>query len=447
MRSHTDRNARENCPRTKGGSFRVLGINPTESSDNSFWGKEIKMGDLTLIALTANTKDGAKQALEAAKRLDRDGWIELIDYALISKDKKGHIATREMDDELSEKVAAAGVGVAGGVAAGIVGGPVGAVVGAAAGALAGAGSMRLMESVVRDTLPEEFLEGLDADSSALAVVVEDRYAERLDEEFQKLGRTVQRELKQAERDAEFEAYLQRSKDKMRSIQDDINAQLAKVQTATATEKAKIEADVAAKRAELEALREKLEDRIKATNADLRSEIREMNFRLELAGLRARSGISDAIDHLHRQLNRYNDELEGLIEHQIDDLKAQASDLKARAATASAETKAAIENHLLAVELSLHKERAALQDSFEERLSQLKLWFDNLRVQSSLLQANMREKVEATIHTAQHSVAELKAQVRMRKREDERAWGDIRAGFNKAAKDVEAAFDQARNERV
>jgi len=405
------------------------------------------MGDLALVVLTANSKDGAAKALDAAKKLDRDGWIEMMDYGLIRKDEKGRIATREMDDDLSEKVAAASVGVAGGFVGAAAGGPVGAAAGVAAGALVGAGSMRLMESVVRDTLPAEFLEGLDADSSALAVVVQDRYAERLDEEFQKLGRTVQRELKRAQRDAEFEAYLQRSTNKMRSIQDDINARLAKAQTDTAAEKAKIDADVAARRVELEALREKLEDRIRTANADLKSEIREMNFRLELAGLRAKSGIAEAIDDLHRQLNRYEDELEDLIEHQMDDFKAQASDLKARAAKASAETKAAIESHLRAVERSHDKLRAALQDSFEERLSNLKLWFQTLPIQAGLLQANVRDKVQATINAAQHSVAELKAQMRTRKREDERAWKDIRVGFNKAAKDLEAAFDRARHERA
>ena len=121
----------------------------------------------------------------------------------------------------------------------------------------------------------------------LAVVVEERYAERLDEELQKLGRTVRRELKRAEREAEFDAYMQRSKDKIRSIQDDIHAQLAKAQAATGAEKTKIDADLAAKRAKLEARREKLEDHIKEMNSDLKSEIREMNFRLELAGLTAK----------------------------------------------------------------------------------------------------------------------------------------------------------------
>jgi hypothetical protein len=304
-----------------------------------------------------------------------------------------------------------------------------------------------MEMLVGGTVPDEALQGLDADSSALAVIVEDRYAERLEEEFKKFGRTVQRELKRAERDAEFEAYVQRSKDRIRSLEDDIKARLAKAQTATAAEKSKIEADVAAKLAELQGLREKLEDRIQAMNNDVKSEIREMNFRLELAGLNARSGITASIDNLHRQLNHYSEELEDLIEHQIDTLKTQAADLKTRAAKASAETKAAIENHLHSIDLSLHKESARLQDSFEERLLQLRQWFDTFRVQSSLLQANMREKLQASIDAAQHSFAELKARVRMRKKEDERGWKDIRAGFNKAAKDLEAAFDQAKHERV
>lgn len=405
------------------------------------------MGELSLIVLTANSKDGAAKALEAAKELDRDGWIELMDYGFIRKDKQGHITTREMAEDQVEKATAASVGIAAGVVGGAFGGPPGAAAGATAGALVGVGSVRVMEMLVGGTISAEALQGLDADSSAVAVIVEDRYAERLDEEFKKFGRTVQRELKRSERDAEFEAYLQRSKDKIGSIQGDIKARLAKAQTATAAEKIKIETDVAAKLAELQGVREKLEDRIQAMNNDAKSEIREMNFRLELAGLNARSGIAASIDNLHRQLSHYSEELEDLIEQQIDTLKTQAADLKTRAAKASADTKAAIENHLHSIDRSLHKERARLQDSFEERLLQLRQWFDTFRLQSNLLQANMRDKLQARIDAAQHSFAELKARVHMRKKEDEQGWKDIRTGFNKAAKDLEAAFDQAKHERV
>jgi uncharacterized membrane protein len=405
------------------------------------------MGDLSLIVLTTDSKDGALQALDVAKRLDREGWIELMDYVLLRKDEKGHVTAREMDDELSEKVAAATVGVAGGVIGAALGGPVGAAAGVASGALVGAGSIRLMERLVQDTAPEGLPQGLGVDSSVLAVVVEERYAERLDEELQKLGRTARRELKGAEREAEFDAYVQRSKRKIQSIQDDIQTQLAKAQAATGAEKIKIEADLATKRAELEARREKLEEHIKEMNSGLKSDIREMNFRLELAGLTARSGIATGIDHLHRQLNHYNDELENLIEEQIDTLKKETSELKAKAAKASGETKAAIENHLLAVELRLREQRARLQDSFEERLLEMKQWFENLNVRSALAQAEVRDKLQTSIKAAQQSLAELRAHVRMRNREDERAWKDIRQGFNKAWKDLEDAFDQANRERA
>ena len=404
------------------------------------------MGDLSLIVLTTNSKDGAVQALDAAKRLDRDGWIELMDYALFKKDEKGHVTAREMDDEFSEKVAAAIAGAAGGVF-GAAFGPAGAATGVASGALVGAGSMRLVERLVRDKSLEGFPDSLGVNSSMLAVVVEERYAERLDEELQKLGRTARKELERAEREAEFEAYLQRSKDKIQSIQGDINAQLAKAQAATGAEKIKIEADLAAKRAELEARREKLEDHIKEINSDLKSDIQEMNFRLELTGRTARAGIATGIDHLRRQLNHYNDELENLVEEQIDALKKETSELKTKAAKATGETKAAIESHLLAVEFRLRKERSKLQDSFEERLLQTKQWFENLHVQSALAQAEVRDKLQANIKAAQNSLAELKAHVRMRNREDERAWKDIRQGFNKAWKDLGDAFDQANRERV
>ncbi|HTQ96512.1 MAG TPA: DUF1269 domain-containing protein [Candidatus Acidoferrum sp.] len=357
------------------------------------------MGDLSLIVLTTNSKDGAVQALDAAKKLDRDGWIELMDYALFKKDEKGHVTAREMDDEFSEKVAAAIAGAAGGVF-GTAFGPAGTAAGVASGALVGAGSMRLVERLVRDKSLEGFPDGLGVDSSVLAVVVEERYAERLEEELQKLGRTARKELKRAEREAE-----------------------------------------------LEAKREKLEDQIKEMNSGLKSDIREMNFRLELAGRTARAGIATGIDHLHRQLNHYNDELENLAEEQIETLKKEASELKAKAAKAAEETKAAIENHLLAVELRLSEERATLQDSFEERLLQTKQWFENLHVRSALAHADVRDKLQASIKAAQHAYAELKAHVRMRNREDERAWKDIRQGFNKAWKDLEDAFDHANRERA
>lgn len=404
------------------------------------------MDDLSLVVFHASSKGGAAKALDIVKELDRDGWIELIDYTLASKNENGRLSVRQMADETSERVAAIAVGAAGTLIGAAAAGPVGAAAGAAVGALTGLGSERMMEKVIQDTsvggLPKE----LQADSSMLAVVVDERYAERLEEEFQKLGQTARRELKRAERDAEFDAYLQRSQDKIHSIQDDIKADLATAQSATAVDRAKIDADVAAKRSDLEARQEKLRDHIKTANASIESDIRELNFRLELAGLSTRAAITRGIDHLHSQLNHYSDTVETLIEDQIDTLKTEASDLKAKAAKSSGETKAAIENHLRAVELRLHRQTTALLDSFQDRLHQLNQRLQNLHVQSALLRADLKDKAQASLTAAQHSFAELKARVRTRNREDERARKDIRLGFDRASKDVEAAFEQAGHER-
>ena len=111
------------------------------------------MGDLSLIVLTTNSKDGALQALDVAKKLDHDGWIELMDYALFSKDAKGNVTAREMDDEFAERAAAATAAVGGAVVGAVVGGPAGAAAGVAAGALVGAGSMRLTEKLFQESLP------------------------------------------------------------------------------------------------------------------------------------------------------------------------------------------------------------------------------------------------------------------------------------------------------
>jgi uncharacterized membrane protein len=404
------------------------------------------MSSVDLIVLMTNSKDGAATALETARRLDREHWIELLDYALISKDEKGHVTVHELDDEHSEKVAAAVTGLAGAIAGGGFGGPAGAVTGAAVGAVAGAGSIRLTERLVRDT----YLETPDSfanNSSALAVVVEERYAEQLEEELQKIGRITRKEMKRAEREAELNTYIERSKAEIESLQTKIKTKLANAKSATQAEKAKLDAEIAVDRAELDFKREKLGDHIKAISSDLKSDIHETKFRLELAGVAAKDGIASSLDSLHRLTNHLNDELQQIIEDQIDTLKEEGSELKAKAVTAKGEAKTAIENHLAAVEVRLRRKRAKMADSCEERLLQTKQWFDILQVRAALGKADLRDTLRAAITAAERTLAQFKANMRTTTQEDERAWKDIRSGFNKAWRDLADAFDQAHREKA
>jgi len=404
------------------------------------------MSSVDLIVLMTNSKDGAATALKTARRFDREHWIELMNYALISKDEKGRITVHESDDERSEKVAAAVTGLAGAIAGGGFGGPVGAVTGAAVGAVAGAGSIRLTERLVRDM----YLETPDSfanNSSALAVIVDERYAEQLEEELQKLGRITRKEMKHAEREVELNAYIARSKAEIESLHTKIKTKLASAKSATQAEKAKLDAEIAADRAELDFKREKLEDHIKAISSDLKSDIRETKFRLELAGLAAKDGIASSLDALHRLMNQLNDDLQKIIADQIDTLQEEGSELKAKAVNAKGEAKTAIENHLDAVEVRLRRKRAKMLESCEERLLQAKQWFEILQVRAALGKADLRDKLQAGIAAAQHAFAQFKANMRTMRQEDERAWKDIRSGFNKAWKDLAEAFDRANRDRA
>jgi len=404
------------------------------------------MSNLILIELTTNSKDGAGKALGTVRRLDHEHWIELIDYAVISKDERGRTTLRELDDEHAEKISAAAAGVAGAIAGGGFGGPAGGVAGAAVGAALGAGSIRLTERLVRDKSLQDISGSLTNDSSTLAVVVEERYAERLEEELQSLGRVVQREMKRAEHEAELNAYIARSKAEIESLQTSIKTQLANAKSTTQAERLKIEGEVATARAELDFKREKLEDYMKMAISDLKSDVREMQSRLELTGRAAKDGIASSLDNVHRQMNHLNDELQQIIEDQIEALEEEASELKMKAAQASGDAKIAIENHLFTVQARLRRKRTKMRVSLVDRLLQTKQWLQILHVRAALAKADVRDKLESGITAAQHTFAELKANMHARKQEDARAWKDIRAGFNKAWQDVADAFDQARRER-
>jgi len=128
------------------------------------------------------------------------------------------------------------------------------------------------------------------------------------------------------------------------------------------------------------------------------------------------------------------------------LKEEGSELKVKAINAKGEAKTAIEDHLAAVEVRLRRKRAKMADSCEERLLQTKQWFDILQVRAALGKADLRDTLRAAITAAQRTLAQFKANMRTTTQEDERAWKDIRSGFNKAWR-VADAFDQAHREKA
>jgi uncharacterized membrane protein len=401
------------------------------------------VSNLALLVLTSKFKDGASIGLDVAKNLDREGWVEVMDSTLAEKDEKGRVTVRRSADEMLENVAVAAVGIRGGVVGSALGGPGCAAEEAASGALIGVGRVGHVDSAEHEQLLASAIPAsLLQNSSALALLIEERYAERLEEKFEKVGRTAVRLLTRAECDGELHAYLHRSQHRIRRLQQDINALSATLQTCSEAEKVRVQRDVAAKQSELQVVRDKLMDHIEAMTADLYTEIREMYGRLAVAGRAARPQLAACIDHLQRELDKLTDDLEDLVEAKIEVLKADASELRFRASNAVGELRTAIEAHALRVESLLRNERDELGDSFEQRLLQTKQWFQVLRVRTASANAEVRAEQRDAIDKAQHALEQIKARVRMRHRADEGAWKDVRQHFNTLWRGLADAFDAA-----
>jgi hypothetical protein len=118
------------------------------------------MDRVEMVVLITGSRDEADRALDEIKRLERGGWIELTDYALTGRDLQGVVRLYDSAD----------------------------AVGAGGRANAGELSRPLIDS----------LRGADSaasESFALTVVMEERYAERVDEELESRGRTVRSQLR------------------------------------------------------------------------------------------------------------------------------------------------------------------------------------------------------------------------------------------------------------
>jgi uncharacterized membrane protein len=91
----------------------------------------------TIIIVTWENMDRAKQALDSAKKLDKEKLIELKDAVVVVKDEQGDIKVKEAVDATAKGGAISG-GLIGLTIGAVLGGPIGGLVlGAAAGAFAG----------------------------------------------------------------------------------------------------------------------------------------------------------------------------------------------------------------------------------------------------------------------------------------------------------------------
>lgn len=143
-------------------------------------------GPYELVVMVFGGSPGsAAEALAALKQLEKGGLLRLFNSAVLVKDAHGVASIQETEDVPRGRGALFGALVGGLV--GLLGGPAGAIIGAAAGAAAGGLAAGQIDLGFADSFLKELKDSLLPDSSALLVIVEQRWVERLAVELERFN--------------------------------------------------------------------------------------------------------------------------------------------------------------------------------------------------------------------------------------------------------------------
>jgi uncharacterized membrane protein len=131
----------------------------------------------TLIYAVYDGQDTATQVFKTMKSAQSDTGERIESYSVVSKDLKGKVQVRD------QRRRDTNVGAVLGGVIGLVGGPVGVAVGATAGGAAGYLTGDAV-GIPRDKV-ESMKQSLTPDSSALVVVLEDRWVQDVERDLKK----------------------------------------------------------------------------------------------------------------------------------------------------------------------------------------------------------------------------------------------------------------------
>src|SRR5229473_2311619 len=195
------------------------------------------MNGMGLMVLIGNSRDCAHEGLMELERLDRDRWIEIIDYSLVDKDEEGQAWIRA-EGGAAETVS---LTVGGSMTAALIGGlfgPIGVAADATVGAVTGvvALPLPLAEKQFWNEITKEIRTRLKPGNSALAVILEERYIEHAAVELEGLGRIFRIQFSQSQWDAARRIFLNRIRDRADALEAEINNLTAKTDDAGGDEK-------------------------------------------------------------------------------------------------------------------------------------------------------------------------------------------------------------------
>jgi len=148
---------------------------------------------LELIVSTYSDPHMAANVLSQLKKMADDKALDIRNAAIVVKDENGHVHLKDEEDVGT----GAGVlfGAITGGLIGLLGGPAGAIVGVVAGAATGGAAAAIIDMGFSNDQLKELQASMPAGSSALIVLVEHKWIEKLVGELEKnRGKLFRHEL-------------------------------------------------------------------------------------------------------------------------------------------------------------------------------------------------------------------------------------------------------------
>jgi hypothetical protein len=271
-----------------------------------------------------------------------------------------------------------------------------------------------------DGIVEAMEAGLQPGDSALLVMVEQRYAERVAEELETRGLTLRRQMQSGQCEAALRASIEEIKSDIAWLEDLLHSESDKAGRASGAEKDKLEAGIRAALAELAAKRENLQARLQALRAELEGGLLEIRHRFDEERAGAATALGKGVEEAEQAIADVNEDLARCILDHLDGLTARAFELREKTTRASMETAAAIEDQLRELEVRMRKHRADLTATLASSASLARRCMERLRANAGVGIAGMEGALRSHTRKMEQRHAMLKADIQRRQRKDAHA---------------------------
>lgn len=436
--------------------------------------------NVELIVVVFDKADKAAQALEDVRALERSRVIRVTNAAVLANED-GKVSIKEAEDVDAKHGALFGA-ITGGLL-GLSAGPAGVIVGAAAGAATGGLAAQGIDMGFPNADLDDLRDALQPNSSALVLLIENRWVEKVAEDLAYLEGKLYRHALKAEVVAQFDAAEAEMEQQMaalaakqaavhqelyaettariQAMRTEIEALEAKIETADADKKGELRGQVEALREKVKTDYEALNKKIEAQIQEGRAKIVELRTSVANVGHKAKNELYQQIEALYLEVDAARAEMQENLASQVEEGRAEVESLKAKVAESTAATKEKLQAQLAAAQANLENVQEKLQSTIEAQVEETEAdlnefqlhmalgkmeydgWITSLRARWYAARQKFQHALETQLQELENNVEEDVTTVRARRAQVEARLRALRPSSRAEGQDPASGMAEAK----